>query len=254
MFRRTLGLDSAGMDAAYARFVDAQIKELASHLNFPETHKAREGNAASEIDKKELAQVLQKNPKDFFANLKMGILLRKEGANAEAVSYLKSAQQLFPQYVEPGNPYELLAKIYQESKREEDALNEYLSWRLRDGNSAVPLLEAAKIYRNRKNWDSAARMLELSIFINPYDQDVQRQLGEAAMEAGRWPVAIAAYRTLMGLNAPDPAGAHFDLARALLASGDRREAKREVLRALEIAPSFKKAQGLLLKISDGANE
>jgi len=254
VFRRTLGLDVNGMNTAYARFVDAQIKEFASHLNFPEAHKAQEGNAVSETDKKELAQVLQKNPKDFFANLKMGQLLRKEGANTEAASHLKAAQQLFPQYVDPGNPYELLGKIYLESNREEDALGEYLSWTLRDGNSREPLLEAAKIYHNRKDWTSAARMLELSVFIYPYDQNVQRQLGEAAMEAGRWPVAIAAYRTLMGLNTPDPAGAHFDLARALLASGDWREAKREVLRALEIAPSFKKAQGLLLKISDGADK
>ena len=254
VFRRTLGLDVAGMNTAYARFVDAQIKEFASHLSFPEAHKAQEGNAVSETDKKELAQVLQKNPKDFFANLKMGQLLRTEGANTEAASHLKAAQQLFPQYVEPGNPYQLLGKIYLESNREEDALAEYLSWILRDGNSREPLLEAAKIYHNRKDWTSAARMLELLVFIYPYDQDVQRQLGEAAMEAGRWPVAIAAYRTLMGLNTTDPAGAHFDLARALLASGDWREAKREVLRALEIAPSFKKAQSLLLKISDGADK
>jgi cellulose synthase operon protein C len=52
------------------------------------------------------------------------------------------------------------------------------------------------------------------------------------------------------LTPGDPAGAHFDLARALLAAGKRQEAKREVLRALEIAPSFRKAQELLLRLSE----
>jgi len=38
------------------------------------------------------------------------------------------------------------------------------------------------------------------------------------------------------------------LARGLEAGGDRREARREVVRALEIAPGFEKAQELLLKL------
>ena len=78
--------------------------------------------------------------------------------------------------------------------------------------------------------------------------------GKQPWNQGEWPVAIAAYRALIGLNASDPAGAHFDLARALLASGIEQEAKREVLRALEIAPSFIKAQELLLKLSEGADK
>ena len=69
------------------------------------------------------------------------------------------------------------------------------------------------------------------------------------MESGDWAVAIAAYRTLAGLNAADRAGALYNLSRALYASGKKLEAKREVLRALEFAPSYRKAQELLLKLS-----
>jgi Flp pilus assembly protein TadD len=115
------------------------------------------------------------------------------------------------------------------------------------------LLKAAKIYRSRKDWDSTAKMLNLSIFINPFDPDIQRMLGEAAMESGNWPLALAAYKTLAGLNSSD-ADAHYDLARALLATGNKQEAKREVLRSLEIAPTYRKAQGLLLTLSGGTNE
>jgi Tfp pilus assembly protein FimV len=51
------------------------------------------------------------------------------------------------------------------------------------------------------------------------------------------------------LNAADPAGAHYDFARALFASGDKQKAKQEVLRSLESAPGFRKAQELLLNIT-----
>jgi tetratricopeptide (TPR) repeat protein len=68
------------------------------------------------------------------------------------------------------------------------------------------------------------------------------------MESGKWPSALAAYGTLVGLNA-DSADAHYDLACALLASGNKQEAKREILRSLEIAPTYQKSQELLLKLS-----
>jgi hypothetical protein len=57
---------------------------------------------------------------------------------------------------------------------------------------------------------------------------------------------------VLALNPPDLAEAHFDLARSLTAAGNRAEAKREVLRSLEAAPGFEKAQELLLKLRGGS--
>ena len=77
-------------------------------------------------------------------------------------------------------------------------------------------------------------------------------LGALAMESGSWQAAINAYQALIGLNTTDPAGAHYSLARALLGANRPKEARREVLRCLEIAPTFGKAQELLLKLSGEA--
>ena len=128
------------------------------------------------------------------------------------------------------------------------------TWSRLDGDSREPLIKAADIYRKRKDWASLARMLERSIYIHPYDMKTQKKLGEACSRSGDWEPAIAAYRALVGLNPSDPAGAHYDLAAAFLASGNMQEAKRETLRALEIAPSFSKAQRLLLKLSGATND
>ena len=49
----------------------------------------------------------------------------------------------------------------------------------------------------------------------------------------------------------DRAAAHLDLAEAYLLAGQLPQAKQQTLHALEIAPSFERAQELLLKIVDG---
>jgi tetratricopeptide (TPR) repeat protein len=71
------------------------------------------------------------------------------------------------------------------------------------------------------------------------------------MKAQKWDSALGAYEVLLGLNPDDPAGTHFNLARAWLEKGDRAKAKRATLKALEIAPMFEPAQALLLKLSKG---
>jgi cellulose synthase operon protein C len=250
VFRQTLGLNPEQMDAAFAKFVDSRFKELASRVSFPKPGPTHGAEMADAPTKEVLLRQIENNPGDFGANLQLGRLFQKEGANAEAELHLKKAQRAFPQYVEAGNPYEILGQMYLEMKRDEDALAQFRGWSRLNGNANAPLLKAAEIYRGRKDWASAAEMLMLSVFINPHDQEVQKKLGEAAMECEKWPVAIAAYRAQAGLNVSD-AGAHYDLARALLASGNKKEAEREILRSLEVAPGYRKAQALLLKLSGG---
>jgi tetratricopeptide (TPR) repeat protein len=211
--------------------------------------------SAQDVDetsaKQQLARRLQNNPNDFFANLQMGRLLFKENDRSAAEPYLQKAAQLFPEFVEPGNPYQLLSEIYLSEQRESEALTQFLAWSRIDENTTVPLVQAASIYRNRKDWKSMAGMLESSVYINPYDESVYTGLGNAAMEAGDGAAAAAAYQALLGLKTSDPAQAHYDLARAWFACGKKQDARREVLRSLEIAPSYIEAQELLLKLSGG---
>jgi len=252
VFKEALAWDAATLDTEYAHFLDTRLKTIASRLDFSHLAQPGEGGqspAAGVPDKKELAIRIKINPDDFFANLQMGMLLRKENANGEAETYLKKAEQLFPEFTEEGNPYQILGEMYLEENRVDDALAQFLGWARFDENAALPLMRAAEIYRKKKDWASAAKELELSIYISPYDENVHARLGEAAMESGAWPAAVASCQALVGLKTTDPAGAHYNLARALLGAGRKQEAKREILRALEIAPTFVKAQELLLKLA-----
>jgi len=254
VFLETLGLDAAGMDAEYERYIDARIKKIASSIVFDSRDTAPSGEGAAKPDRHSLEQRQQENPDHFFINLQLGALLQKEGALDKAEGYLKKARELFPQYVGEGNPYQLLARIYLETQREDEALEQFEKWIRMDGSSREPLLKAAEIYKKREDWTSLVRVLDLSIYIHPYDMEIQKNLGEASLQGENWDIAIAAYRSLIALNTTDPAGAHFDLATALFVSGDPGSAKREILRSLEIAPTYRKAQKLLLKLTGEQTE
>ena len=55
---------------------------------------------------------------------------------------------------------------------------------------------------------------------------------------------------MVALKPVDQAAAHTDLAESYYASGKAADARRQTLAALEIAPSYERAQDLLLKIAE----
>jgi tetratricopeptide (TPR) repeat protein len=244
VFEKALGWNPPTFDREYARYLDTRLKTLAGRLDF---------SKSAEPDQKDsreaLTATLKSNPDDFFANLRLGALLKEEGSNAAAERYLRRAQEIFPDYTDDGGTYRMLFEIYEKAQRQDEALAQLVLWSGHDGDAVFPLMHAAEIYRSRKDWQAAVRMLDAASFINPYDTDTQKMLGECAAAAGDWQAAAVAYEVLLGLNTPDPVGAHYGLAQAWLALGRQAEARKEILRALEIAPTFGPAQQLLLKLS-----
>ena len=62
--------------------------------------------------------------------------------------------------------------------------------------------------------------------------------------------AMREFKSVVAIGPVDLAGAHTDLAESYFVSGKRAEAKKETLLALEIAPSYARAQDLLLQLTD----
>src|SRR5205809_730841 len=59
------------------------------------------------------------------------------------------------------------------------------------------------------------------------------------------------FRAVLALGPVDRAAAHADLAESYFKSGKRDEAKKQTIAALEIAPTYERAQDLLLKLTEG---
>ena len=124
---------------------------------------------------------------------------------------------------------------------------------LPEGDAELEPLQREVARAERVRDDTAIMVaLERMIWIWPYDAAVHAKLGDAAARAGIVGTAVRERRAVISLGPSDLLGARVELARALLAAGDRAGARREVLGVLEQAPTYEKAQTLLLELRQPA--
>jgi cytochrome c-type biogenesis protein CcmH/NrfG len=86
--------------------------------------------------------------------------------------------------------------------------------------------------------------------VDPFDAEAHSYLGRDAMQRGDADTAVREFRSVIALGPVDRAAAYTDLAESYFKSGKKAEAKKQTLAALEIAPTYERAQELLLKLVD----
>ena len=89
------------------------------------------------------------------------------------------------------------------------------------------------------------------VALDPFDAAAHTGWGRLALKKRDAAVATREFRAALLTGAADKAAAHCDLGESYLLAGHRAEAKKEALAALEIAPSFERAQELLLNAVGG---
>jgi Flp pilus assembly protein TadD len=175
--------------------------------------------------------------------------LKKQGKLEEAIAEAETAKKLFPPYVEDGNPYELLAAIYEEQGQKEKAAAELMAWRIQRGRDPGTFKKLAELLEASGRRKEAIQTLEEALQVSMYDVGIHERLGEWHLEEGNAKDAVREYRAALGLNPADKAEAHYRLATAYRKLSDARSARREILLALEIAPGYRPAQQLLLELT-----
>lgn len=121
------------------------------------------------------------------------------------------------------------------------------------GDAAIEPVQREVARAERAGNDTAlVSALERLIWIWPYDAVTHVKLAEAAARAGMPGKVVRERRAVIALGPSDVLGARVELARALLGAGDRAAARREVLGVLEQAPTYEKAQTLLLELRQPA--
>ncbi len=86
-------------------------------------------------------------------------------------------------------------------------------------------------------------------YSDPLRADGHRELGERLLTARRAADAEREFGVLLATAPQDFATAQFGLARASQQGGKAGAARRHVLQALEVAPSYRPAQKLLLELT-----
>jgi tetratricopeptide (TPR) repeat protein len=170
-----------------------------------------------------------------------------------AVRVLERAKVQFPELaVGPDNAYWRLAAIYESKGNLKGAERELTQLVAQNAAHLPAQLKLADLRAQLGDTAGAAKALEESIWISPYDPTVHERLAAFDARLGDHAGEVRERRAIVALAPVDVAGARYQLARALFDAGQRDEAKREVLRSLERAPSFAPAQELLLQLVGGA--
>jgi tetratricopeptide (TPR) repeat protein len=191
---------------------------------------------------------VREDPGTFLARLSLGRALFLEERYDEAELELLAALSLFPEYGGQDGPLVYLAQIHRE-KGELDRAAQALR-RLGRLSETLPSVhsEEASLWLELENREAAAGALEKVVEIIPFDLDAHIGLAGLYGELGEREGTVRERRAILALDPTDRADAHYRLAMALADAGRRDEARTQVLRALEIAPTFEAALELLLEL------
>jgi tetratricopeptide (TPR) repeat protein len=188
-------------------------------------------------------------PDSFQAQVALGEHLRKAGRIDEAFKALERAAEMVPMATGPRSPRAIMAQMAVERKEPARAISE-LEKLLQHENTdldAVRLL-VKQYQETQAGPDKLMSAYERIAQLDPFDAANHSALGRLKMQAGDARTAVREFRAAIAAGSLDPAAAHSDLAEGYLAIGDKVQARRAVLAAIEVAPGYPRAQELLLKV------
>jgi cellulose synthase operon protein C len=237
-----LGVDVGTLQASFDARLEREYAGLRRALDRPKT--------AGAPSLEELRAMAGSHPESFPVHLELGRALHRDGEHAAAIAALERAAELVPAATGSSNPHLHIAAIAEEmgdTGRAIRALEAVMRVDHADVASARRLVALIDRTGDPARIEDAYRRL---VAIDPFDPAAQRGLGRFALQRKDAQTAVRAFRAHLATNPADRATAHADLAEAYITAGQLAEARRETLSALEIAPSFERAQDLLLQIVD----
>jgi tetratricopeptide (TPR) repeat protein len=166
---------------------------------------------------------------------------------AAAIRALRSARDRFPEFTSSEGPRFQLARLLWATGARDSALAEIAAVTAGDETAVEANRVQAQWLLAAGDTAGAIAAFERVTWIDLNDQDAWRKRAELAMAIGRHADAVVARRVIVAMRPSDILAARADLAEALLRSGDHAAARRELLSVLELAPSFERAQELLLE-------
>jgi len=179
----------------------------------------------------------------------LGSALRKAGQTDEAIQAFERAAALVPM---AGAPHEHIAAIAVEKKDRARAIKELTALVAVDFNNVEAARQLADLLRQNGVEDAATLtpVYQRIAAIDPFDPEAHAMLGRYALERNDADAASREFRAVIALGPVDKAAAFTDLGESYFKGGKKAEAKKQILSALEIAPGYERAQGLLLQLVD----
>jgi predicted Zn-dependent protease len=238
-FAKAFGKSVDEVEASFKAFIDQRYGALSRAMATP----------ASQVRSDDLAGLRARAasaPGNYVSQLQLGQALFKTGDQAGAKPVLERAAQLAPQAMGDASPHALLAQIAEKEGdrvRARRELRQLLASNHENVDAARRLVSLASDPQAVDDRDAGLRVVA---DLDPFDAEVHGQLGRRLMEKNDAVGAVVEFQAALALGPANLAESHADLGEALLKVGRRDDAKAQALLALKQAPTYPRAQDLLL--------
>ncbi len=196
---------------------------------------------------------LTEYPDNFYGLYEVAVAAVEAGDFSQAEKMLKRIRDAYPDYVDGGNVYELLARVYRETDQPLKEIEVLETVAQRNAGALPAFQRLLDLHIAAENWSAVAANARRVTDIDPYQLAPYRSLARAAKALNDPRQAIYAYERMLELDSEDPAGAHYHLAR-LYKTTKPETAWRHVLDALTEAPRYRKAHRLFAELRKGGTE
>ncbi len=237
---RVLKVPIDDLQKTFDGFLDARFGTLRRALAVPE-------GLVPDLPLERLRALAEANPGSFPVQMALARALEERDADGALAAYQKAAV-LVPMATGEGSPQARIAALVQAkgdkagAARALETLTGFDHTDVASARQLVALLDPVADGPRRR-----AALVKV-VAVDPFDAGAHAELGRFALAAGSLPEAVRSFRVAVAAGATDRAGAHADLGEALEKSGARDDAKRQALLALEVAPTYARAQDLLLRL------
>ena len=243
VFQRVLGMDPKAFDKKFDAYMRERYAGPLAALK--DTLKAEAGTAFA------LLAEANASPRSYRIQMLAAATLAMIGRTDTAITVLERARALFPEYGGADGAYAGLARLYVakgDSRKAADALSQYV---LHNETDYASHLELARLRVASGDNAGAADALDRALYIDPYDIAVHQQLADLYHGLGDKTKTVRERRAVVALVPADKSESYYQLALAYHEASDDLNARKALLRSLEEAPNYVKAQELLLQIVDG---
>ncbi len=237
---RVLKVPIDDLQTTFDGFLDTRFGALRRALAAPE-------GLEPDLPLERLRTLAEANAGSFPTQMALARALEERDADGALVAYRRAAA-LVPMATGEGSPQSRIAALVQAkgdkagAARALEVLTGFDHTDVASARQLVALLDPVT--------DGPRRRAALAkvVAVDPFDAGAHSELGRFALAAGSVPDAVRSFRVAVAAGATDRAGAHADLGEALEQSGAKDDAKRQALLALEVAPTYARAQDLLLRL------
>ena len=241
---KSLGVSMDALQASFDKMLDTRFSSVRAALRDQVKDKPGEPDVSA------LKANAAAKPGSYQAQLMLGMALAAQ-KDKSAFEPLERAAALVPMAIGENSPHAVMGRLAEELGDAPRAIKAYQALLAQDQTALEPARRLAALAAKAGDEKALAIANDRVVEIDPFDSQGHSGLGRLAMKRGDAGTAVREFRAALAIGPADRAAAHCDLGESYLLAGRRDEAKREALAALEIAPSFERAQDLLLKVVDG---